>query len=67
MSVKDVHDQLVAFDDNDGPTDAGDTLMGSIAQRVVAMGWAKVDSQGRYWVTYEGKKVADEIRRGVRG
>ena len=67
MSVKDIHDQLVAFDEHDGPTDAGDTLMGSIAHKVVDKGWARVDDEGRYHVTPEGQKVADELRRGIRG
>ena len=67
MSQKDIYDQLVAFDEHHGPTDAGDTLMGSIAHKVVGQGWARVDAEGRYHITEEGRRVADELRRGVRG
>ena len=67
MSMKDIYDQLIAFDAQDGPTDAGDTLMGSLAHSVVDKGWARVSADGKYHVTEEGKKVADELRRGIRG
>lgn len=67
MSYKDIYDQLLAFESNDGPTDAGDTLKGNIAQEVVQEGWASVDEQGRYAITSAGHRVLDELRRGIRG
>ena len=65
--LKTLYEQLMAFDEHDGPTDAGDTLMGSIAHAVVDEGWARVSADGKYHVTVEGQKVADELRRGIRG
>lgn len=67
MSYKDMYDQLLAFESSDGPTDAGETLMGSIAQAVVQEGWASVDDRGRYSITAAGRRVLDELRRGIRG
>lgn len=66
-SLESIYEQLVAFDEHDGPTDAGDTLMGSIAHSVVDQGWARVSSDGKYHVTIAGQIVADELRRGIRG
>jgi len=66
-NIKAIYEQLVAFDEHDGPTDAGDTLMGSITHSVVDKGWAKVNEAGQYEATTEGRKVADELRRGIRG
>jgi len=66
-SLKAIYEQLVAFDEHVGPTDAGDTLMGSIAHAVVDKGWARVDEAGRYHVTAQGRRVANELRLGIRG
>ena len=67
ISMKQVYDQIVAFDEHEGPTDAGGTLMGSTAQECVMRLWATVNSQGQYCITPLGREVADEVRRGIRG
>lgn len=58
---KDALEQLESIIQNE-PLDAGDTLMGSIAQKTVDFGWAKVDALGRYYSTPLGQRVEIHAR-----
>jgi len=66
-SLKDIYEQLIALDEHTGPTDACDTFRGSVIHAVVDKGWARVDDKGRYHVTVNGRRVANELRLGIRG
>lgn len=58
---KDAIEQLQSIVQSE-PLDAGDTLMGCIAQKCVDFGWAVVDELGRYRSTALGQNVEIQAR-----